>query len=53
MKVAHPVRVYPGMLIGKLAFWSMQGEANGYVGKYTGSRSAVASRLSLDHHGTD
>ncbi|WP_175407868.1 deoxycytidine triphosphate deaminase [Streptomyces sp. TRM64462] len=48
IKVAHPVRVYPGMVIGKLAFWSMQGEAAGYDGKYTGSRSAVASRFSLD-----
>ncbi|MER7986040.1 deoxycytidine triphosphate deaminase [Streptomyces noursei] len=48
MKVAHPVRVYPGMLIGKLAFWAMQGDAVGYLGKYTGSSSAVASRLSLE-----
>ncbi|AEN10093.1 MULTISPECIES: deoxycytidine triphosphate deaminase [unclassified Streptomyces] len=48
MKVAHPVRVYPGMVIGKLAFWSMQGDPTGYDGKYTGSTSAVASRLSLD-----
>lgn len=48
LKVAHPVRVYPGMVIGKLAFWSMQGESLSYHGKYTGSRSAVASRLSLD-----
>lgn len=46
--VAEPVRVYPGMIIGKLAFWAMQGDAIGYDGKYTGSRSAVPSRLSLD-----
>jgi dCTP deaminase len=48
MTVAHPVRVYPGMVIGKLAFWTMQGEAREYRGKYTGSTSAVASRLSED-----
>ncbi|NDZ78902.1 deoxycytidine triphosphate deaminase [Streptomyces sp. SID10853] len=50
IKVAHPVRVYPGMMIGKLAFWAMQGTAVDYNGKYTGSTSAVASRLSLDAH---
>ncbi|MGL4175036.1 MAG: dCTP deaminase [Dermatophilaceae bacterium] len=48
MKVAQPVRVYPGMVIGKLAFWSMQGEPVTYDGKYTGSESAVVSRLSLE-----
>jgi dCTP deaminase len=48
MKVAHPVRVYPGMTIGKIAFWAMQGEAMGYDGKYTGSASAVTSRMSLE-----
>jgi dCTP deaminase len=46
--VAHPVRVYPGMVIGKLAFWSMAGEPVGYRGKYTGSSSTVASRLALE-----
>lgn len=46
--VAAPVRLYPGMIIGKLAFWNMQGEATDYAGRYTGSTSAVASRLSLD-----
>lgn len=46
--VAAPVRLYPGMIIGKLAFWTMQGAPVGYAGRYTGSTSAVASRLSLD-----
>lgn len=46
--VTQPVRLYPGQIIGKLAFWSMQGEPLGYAGRYTGSVSAVASRLSLD-----
>lgn len=46
--VAHPVRVYPGMIIGKLAFWEMLGEPYEYRGRYAGSTSAVASRLSLD-----
>ncbi|MEU6357424.1 deoxycytidine triphosphate deaminase [Streptomyces sp. NPDC047072] len=46
--VASPVRLYPGMLIGKLAFWAMQGSPLLYDGKYTGSTAAVASRLSED-----
>lgn len=48
ISVANPLRVFPGMTIGKLSFWSMQGEPHPYVGKYTGSTSAVASRLSQD-----
>lgn len=49
--VAHPVRVYRGMLIGKIAFWSVAGQTQPYTGKYTGSRSAVASRLSTEMSG--
>jgi dCTP deaminase len=45
---ACAIRVYPGMIIGKLAFWSMQGDPVGYHGRYAGSESAVPSRLSLD-----
>lgn len=45
---AAPVRVYPGMVLGKIAFWAMQGRPDGYTGKYTGSTSVVASRLSLE-----
>ncbi|MEU4398120.1 dCTP deaminase domain-containing protein [Micromonospora orduensis] len=48
MAVATPVRLFPGMVIGKLAFWAMQGCSVGYAGKYSGSASAVPSRLSLD-----
>ncbi|WP_055480124.1 dCTP deaminase [Sphaerimonospora mesophila] len=48
ISVANALRVYSGMTIGKLSFWSMQGEPHQYVGKYTGSTSAVASRLSED-----
>lgn len=39
------------MVIGKLAFWSMLGSPQEYDGKYTGSVSAVASRLSLEYPG--
>jgi dCTP deaminase len=45
---AAPVRIYPGMIIGKLAFWCMQGDPTAYQGKYSGSVSAVPSRLSQE-----
>jgi len=48
ISVAHPVRLFPGMLIGKLAFWATQGREQQYQGRYVGSTSAVASRLSQD-----
>jgi dCTP deaminase len=50
LAVAAPVRLYPGMVIGKLAFWAVRGTVSPYQGRYAGSRSAVASRLSLDGH---
>lgn len=50
--VANPVRVYSGMVIGKLAFWAMQGEAHQYDGKYSGSTAVVASRLSTEVRGS-
>lgn len=45
IKVAQPVRLFSGMLIGKLAFWSMYGTALSYRGKYTGSTDVVASKI--------
>ncbi len=41
----HPVRIMPGMLIAKVAFWMPVGEIAGYRGRYAGSTGAVASRL--------
>lgn len=46
--VAHPVIVYAGMRIGKIAFWRPQGFVTPYRGKYTGSNVAVASKLSSE-----
>lgn len=43
--VVHPVRVYPGMPIGRVAFWHPHGHLTGYAGRYAGSTSVVASRL--------
>jgi len=46
--VAHPIIVYPGMLIGKIAFWQPLGDCIRYKGKYTASTDVVASRLSQE-----
>ncbi len=46
LSASQPVRVYPGMVIGKIAFWTMTGQAASYAGRYAGSTTAVASRLS-------
>ncbi|WP_280335677.1 dCTP deaminase [Nocardia wallacei] len=45
LRAAMPVRVYPGMPVGKIAFWPMRGRARQYTGRYTGSRGAVRSLL--------
>jgi dCTP deaminase len=46
--VCHPVIVYPGMLIGKICFWSNRGSITPYSGRYTGSEGPVPSRLSWE-----
>jgi dCTP deaminase len=45
IRVAHPVVVYPNMLIGKIAFWATAGQSCPYRGRYRGSITTVASRL--------
>jgi dCTP deaminase len=44
--VAQPVRVYPGMLIGKICFWKNYGQILPYDGRYLKSTKAVPSLLS-------
>jgi dCTP deaminase len=44
----QPIRVYPGMLIGQVTFWTVQGEIQLYRGKYQQSRGAQASRIHQD-----
>lgn len=44
----HPVRVYPGMLIGQVTFWRTFGRRVHYHGKYANLRSPVASLAHLD-----
>jgi len=44
----QPVRVYPGMLIGQVTFWCVQGEVTLYQGKYQGSKGPMASEIYRD-----
>lgn len=46
--VAHDIKIYPNMLIGKIAFWKPQGAIKTYRGKYIGSEKVVASRIIKD-----
>lgn len=46
--VAHPIKVYPGMKVGKIAFWKNEGELFIYNGKYKNSDTVVASRCYQD-----
>ncbi len=44
----QPVRVYPGMLIGQVTFWKVDGDITLYSGKYQGSKGPMASQIHLD-----
>ena len=46
--VAHKIRIYPNMKVGKIAFWKMMGDINLYNGKYFNSTNVVASRIVKD-----
>ena len=43
-----PVKVYPGMLIGQVTFWKVDGEITLYSGKYAKYESPVPSLSFLD-----
>lgn len=43
--VAHAVRVYPNMPIGKICFWENNGPLWSYTGRYSGSTGVVQSKM--------
>jgi dCTP deaminase len=45
IRVAQPIRVHPGMQIGKVAFWEVRGEVVPYRGRYANSVAVTQSRL--------
>lgn len=52
MHCVQPVRIYPGMLIGQVTFWHVEGEICLYKGKYQGSRGPMASQIFRDFEPT-
>jgi len=48
MHAVQPVTVYPGMRIGQVTFWTIQGDIVLYNGKYQGSLGACESLVHLD-----
>jgi dCTP deaminase len=45
IRVTQPIRVHPGMPIGKVAFWEVSGEVVPYRGRYANSVAVTQSRL--------
>lgn len=41
----QPVRLYPGIRIGQVTFWTIQGSITPYRGKYQGSRGPTPSQI--------
>ncbi len=52
LHAVHPVRVYPGMLIGQVTFWHTSGRRRQYNGKYACQMSPVPSMSYLDFEQT-
>ena len=48
LHAVHPIRVYPGMLIGQVTFWRTFGSRQQYKGKYAYQTSPVPSMSYLD-----
>jgi dCTP deaminase len=46
LKVVQPLRVYAGMRVGQVTFWSVQGDIGMvYEGKYHGDTTVVATKM--------
>lgn len=48
LHAVQPVRVYPGLVIGQVTFWTVLGEIDPYQGKYQGTRGPQESLIHLD-----
>ena len=44
LSVVQPLRLYPRMCIGQVAFWTQTGPTSVYKGRYQGDRGPVANR---------
>ena len=48
LNAVQPVKIYPGMKIGQVTFWTVMGEISEYGGRYQNSEGPVASRMYED-----
>ncbi|MDQ2846374.1 MAG: deoxycytidine triphosphate deaminase [Actinomycetota bacterium] len=48
IRVTQPIRLHPGMVIGKVAFWGVNGEVVHYNGRYANSVAVTQSRMSKE-----
>ncbi|WNE95500.1 dCTP deaminase [Streptomyces luomodiensis] len=53
LHAVQPIRVYPGMLIGQVTFWCVEGDIELYRGKYQGSKGPYPSMIHLDGPSTE
>lgn len=53
LHAVHPIRIYPGMLIGQVTFWRTYGQRVLYDGKYAKYQSPVASLSYLDFQNSE
>jgi dCTP deaminase len=47
----QPIRVFPGMLVGQVTFWVVEGDVQLYKGKYANHMSPVPSLIHMDQRG--
>lgn len=48
MKVVQPLWVYPGLRVGQVSFWKVEGSRQLYNGRYAGDLQVQASRLTKE-----
>lgn len=48
LHAVQPLRIYPGMKVGQVTFWTVQGPVTLYTGKYQGARGPRASMSYLE-----
>lgn len=51
LHAVQPVRIYPGLRIGQVTFWAVQGEIVLYDGKYQDARRPMPSQIHRDFQG--
>lgn len=50
LSVVQPLRIYPDMEIGQIAFWTQQGNYKGYQGKYLKDLGPIPSKEDFNNY---